>query len=403
MLYGLAALAVAGFAAGLGKLVSDRFEVGDVYPPYSSLRADPLGAKALHDALAAMPELSVRRNYRRIENLRVPPRAALLMLGVKDLNAPERAARRLEEFVTSGGRLVLAVRGGEGLGRNFRTASAPVIPVPATGPATGPATRPSGKPGKLAPGFMEEQEFLGDTFDFRIDRDFPGGIRGQTARRMAGPASLPKQIAWPTGLALVLSPDWTVIYARAQRPVLAQRRLGAGSIVLAADSYFASNEAAAASPPAGLLAWLVGRPEIWFDEAHLGVVEEPGLMTLARRYNLDSMLAALAVLAALVIWKNAASFIPRDPALARRLGGASVAGQGARAALVSLLRRAVPRRELVALCLREYLRSNPRSADEQARRRAQELVERSPAGADAVELYKQVSKALSEKRHGKRV
>ena len=43
-------LGVIGFAVGITKLFLLRFEAGDVYPPYSSLRADPLGTMVLYKA-----------------------------------------------------------------------------------------------------------------------------------------------------------------------------------------------------------------------------------------------------------------------------------------------------------------------------------------------------------------
>src|SRR2546427_9645317 len=42
---------LAVFVLGVGRLFQLRFEAGDVYPPYSSLRADPLGTKALFESL----------------------------------------------------------------------------------------------------------------------------------------------------------------------------------------------------------------------------------------------------------------------------------------------------------------------------------------------------------------
>jgi len=56
----LLGLALAGFIYGLVHLFSLRFEAGDNYPPYSSLRADPLGTKALFDSLD--PLVPARRN-----------------------------------------------------------------------------------------------------------------------------------------------------------------------------------------------------------------------------------------------------------------------------------------------------------------------------------------------------
>ena len=46
-----------GFAFGLVHLFRLRFAAGDVYPEYSSLRADPLGAMAFCESLERMPGL----------------------------------------------------------------------------------------------------------------------------------------------------------------------------------------------------------------------------------------------------------------------------------------------------------------------------------------------------------
>jgi hypothetical protein len=51
------------FAFGVTRLVQLRFEHGDVYPPYSSLRADPLGTMAFYESLGKVPEVSVQRDF----------------------------------------------------------------------------------------------------------------------------------------------------------------------------------------------------------------------------------------------------------------------------------------------------------------------------------------------------
>ena len=48
-------LVLAVFVAGLILLFRLRLGQGDVFPAYSSLRADPLGTLALHDSLAQLP------------------------------------------------------------------------------------------------------------------------------------------------------------------------------------------------------------------------------------------------------------------------------------------------------------------------------------------------------------
>src|SRR5262245_37901574 len=46
------------------QLFQARIESGYVYPPYSSLRSDPVGTMALFESLQAVPELSVERDLR---------------------------------------------------------------------------------------------------------------------------------------------------------------------------------------------------------------------------------------------------------------------------------------------------------------------------------------------------
>ena len=51
------------FVWGVVQLFELRFSTGDVYPPYSTLRADPLGAMAFYESLGKMPGISVRRDF----------------------------------------------------------------------------------------------------------------------------------------------------------------------------------------------------------------------------------------------------------------------------------------------------------------------------------------------------
>jgi hypothetical protein len=102
-LFGLA------FAYGIVHLFALRFQEGDVYPPYSSLRADPLGTKGFHDALDELPQLDVQRNYRAIRRLRLPSPPTLVYAGV-----PSHAMwgagelRDVEGLLTDGARVVIA-------------------------------------------------------------------------------------------------------------------------------------------------------------------------------------------------------------------------------------------------------------------------------------------------------
>src|SRR5207244_5727380 len=68
------------FVWGLISLYEQRFVEGDIYPVYSSLRSDPLGAEALFDSAAHLPGYSTRRNFQEPENVR-DRNATILFLG----------------------------------------------------------------------------------------------------------------------------------------------------------------------------------------------------------------------------------------------------------------------------------------------------------------------------------
>src|SRR2546430_5283102 len=98
------------FAVGLFQLLKLRFETGDVYPPYSSLRADPLGTMAFYEALERTPEMTVERDFS--ANNRLPPgkNTTYLHLGARTREwkgLDDEEFRTIEDFVTAGGRLVV--------------------------------------------------------------------------------------------------------------------------------------------------------------------------------------------------------------------------------------------------------------------------------------------------------
>ncbi|MFC1462984.1 hypothetical protein ACFLQU_05185, partial [Verrucomicrobiota bacterium] len=69
------------FACGIGRLFVLRYKSGDIYPVYSSLRADPLGTKAFYESLARCRQVKVTRNYEDIRKLDPGPDTTVLWLG----------------------------------------------------------------------------------------------------------------------------------------------------------------------------------------------------------------------------------------------------------------------------------------------------------------------------------
>ena len=104
----LLVVALAGFVYGLLHLFRLRFEAGDSYPEYSSLRADPLGSKALYESLGSL--LSARRHFRSLARLGDGPGTTVLLLGLPaEAQLAPGDFKALETFARNGGRVVISL------------------------------------------------------------------------------------------------------------------------------------------------------------------------------------------------------------------------------------------------------------------------------------------------------
>jgi len=184
-----------------------------------------------------------------------------------------------------------------------------------------------------------------------------------------------------------------------------ERAWGAGSIVLCSDSYFLSNEAMRADRYPEFLAWLIGpNSRIIFDETHLGVSREKGVMTLIREYRLHGILFSILVLVLLFVWRSAASLAPRHDAAYERDAAEEEIGRDHTAGLNSLLRRSVPPRELLKTCYSEWLQDHGRgrscsSEVEAALRHVVESGKTSkPAAVDIVGRYRAMCAIVKERK-----
>src|SRR6186997_375185 len=104
----LLTLSAAALAIGIVQLFLLRFRAGDVYPQYSSLRADPLGTMALYESLEKLPGIVVRRDFSTTGQLPSDAGTAYLHLSasLNELEAfPEETLREIERFATAGGRI----------------------------------------------------------------------------------------------------------------------------------------------------------------------------------------------------------------------------------------------------------------------------------------------------------
>lgn len=355
----LAGLCTLLFGVGLLRLLAARFELGDVYPAYSSLRTDPLGCRALYDALGDLPELSVERFVRSTAELPAGAATCLLLPGAQPtLAASPREVADLEGFLASGGRLIIALdrqRAGKEAAK-AAPASAPKQPQPPPDPAS-PSAAPA-PPRRPPP--VEHPAAAGSTV-LALTRQWDYGFaRGALPTDPAQPATatltdetlpLLPTLPWYGSAALDLrDPRWTPVYTVDGRPVVAQRRLGQGTLVLVADSYLLSNEGLRDSVQPAFLSWLIGPAQrVLFDETHFGIERQRGIMLLVRQYGLHGVVAALAVLALLFVWQSSVRLVPLPPAAAT--ADATVTGRAADSALRDLLRRHLRAEQLPAACV----------------------------------------------------
>lgn len=378
----LIALAVA-LLAGIGELLRMRFARGDVFPVYSSYRADPLGTRALYESLELMPGVRVQRWLRETEKLPATLRGTLVIAGM-DVDAwrhfDKNAAAKLDALARGGARVVVAFTAGfeERELRRWRASgdsdnsskydafAMPDVAARAVKKRKAGETGPDGKDDSENTGKAENPEKKKRTLvdagaqwgaQVALRRIRPGkDDRPPSALRAESqPPAWPEKLEWLSELYFDTEKDtdWRTLYTRDGRAVLVERAIGSGSVVLASDSFFLSNEALQRARATPLLAWLVDSPGggrvVIFDEYHLGMEEERGVAALARRYGLAGAAGAGALLAALWIWRRMALFVPPPPDEEEaRTGCEPTAG------LEALLRRSLPRAQVAHVCVAEW-------------------------------------------------
>ncbi|HTB82699.1 MAG TPA: DUF4350 domain-containing protein [Candidatus Sulfotelmatobacter sp.] len=397
----------AAFVFGILQLFEMRFAAGDVYPPYSSLRADPLGTMAFYESLGKLPGMSVSRDFSEANRLPEEPHTAYLHLAADNYEweyVPDDLIHELKNFLARGGRLVITYSPqtttahpdfDEEDQTNLTSLAPPKLKEKKDG---------SGKPKnhKIKSGEEKSWVNLEEEWGFHEcfvalepdgDEYAPATVTNRTI------PELPPELDWHSGMIFTnCAAGWRTIYARGTNAVVIERTFGKGSVVIASDSYFLSNEAMSTDRHADLLAWLVGdKTNVVFDEAHLGIVDTSGVAALMRKYRLHGLAAGLLLLAGLFIWKNSTSLVPPH---AGEKTDDFVAGKDSHAGFVNLLRRSIPPRKILETCFAEWKKSvAPSGKLSTVRLQRAEAIFNADHSAgltdhDPVETYKKISEAL---------
>ena len=435
------AVVVLGFMLGVVKLFLLRFEAGDVYPAYSSLRSDPLGSRAFYKSLENINAARVSRNYLRLQNLEFKEHTALIYVGITAMDSESVSSEWLDVFerlTNTGGRLLLSFLpvskkpadwriakcnapaekvndkektqrkdepiGSENLPEHNQAENAPNTPNNDSSKrqtASGPPIRDHGD------NCVSLKEQWGLTIAF-ADKPADAAVNRSGNLFQSHIRGLPESISWHTALYFdELEDIWQVIYAVDGRPVIIERPYGTGSLVLAADSYFLSNEALRSERYPELLAWMIGESsQVVFDETHFGIFKHPGVLSLIKKYRFQWFIFAIAILAVLFIWKSLVYFVP--PLMSNRSQQSKnfASDRESTQGLISLLRRNIPKRQLLKTCVQEWERSiqpQKRVQDnklKQIKAVVQRIESRSPKTIDPVAGYRRIINIISkEKRY----
>ncbi len=399
----------AALTFGLVRLFQLRFEVGDVYPEYSTLRSDPLGAMALYESLGQVSGLSTRRDFTTQNRLPEESYTVYLQLAASEYDwdwVPADLSHELEAFLARGNRLVITFFPQTSAYRPYETDEAETNSMKsARSTATDEKPTPDKPAKKRKIRKMRDEDRgvdLAERWGFGMNfikltqtNNVYEPVRVENKTELP----LPLIMEWHSGTVFTnLDNDWRVIYARGARAVLIERHFGKGSVVMATDSYFVSNEAMEKDRHADLLAWLVGaNKNVVFDEAHFGVVETSGVVMLMRKYRLHGLAAGLLLLAGLFIWKNASSLVPP---LAEPEQQGCIAGKDSAAGFVNLLRRNIAPRDLMPVCFAEWKKSAGPAGQYSAPRRQQAEAEFQadqplpPRDRNSIATYKKICSIL---------
>lgn len=399
-------LIFAGFVFGIVKLFQLRFEQGDVYPPSSSLRSDPLGAKIFYDSLRELNSVTAKRLYDPLPNASSGRGKTLFLLGLQTSDliwVPKRDVKEIEDFARSGGRIVISFQPMNSKGWNTRRDE-----------KRKEQEKEDRKTKKKSSLHEEDLKIISlfEKWNLKLDYedlelDEKGVAVPANVTRDPNAGSLPEILPWHTALCFQnLSNQWKTIYARDKtNAAMIERDFGKGSIVLSSDSYLFSNEAMRNARQPELLAWFVGpNQSVLFDETHFGIAANPGVAALARKYRLHGFVAGLLLLAGLFVWQNAVSFVPPHDDDIFEGRNAVAAGKESAAGFVNLLRRNIPPSEILSTCFAEWKKSGAHRRQksfgkmEKVETLVQTETARPKRERNPVQSYREISTLLTEKK-----
>ena len=384
-------------AFGIYHIFSIRFKIGDVYPPYSSLRTDPVGTKIFFKSLAGMEGYNVKRDYDPFPKWEGNADTTLFVLGVKSniLESSDRETNRiLSWIVSSGTRTIISFSS-----KNFIISS--VTQKDEKSAKEKEEKDNSDKDENNTKKDIKTDYRLSKLWGVKLSRSKKSNTETSGLVQTGSDMDLPQSVKCrTTNYFTDLDERWKILYSLEDQPVIISRELGKGTIILCADSYIFSNEAMMYNRYPNLLSWFIGPGKhIYFDESHFGIQKTTGMIDLAYKYRLQGVMFAFFIIAGLYVWKNAISCVPpRNYDDEKSM--VIMAERDYLDGLVSLLQRYIPAGELVKACIREWEQSSAhgRNSWRYSIHSATDLEQLAEKYREPSQMYNSISKKLTERK-----
>jgi hypothetical protein len=416
-------------ATGILRIYHLRLSRGDAYPNHSSLRADPMGTRLLFDAIKDAGIAIPQRNFTPLDKLESPEAPTTLLLIGTEMAAvpdtdwtPRHTATRLSRFAARGGHIVITLTPSYLRARHNHTNQL----CEATNTVEQAASSTASSTNELDDAKAEftptcpscgkdhdEDNESANNVDTAVwigvaTRDDRRPATTTTARRTASaPSHLPDTLPCRTDAVLdKLSPEWEVIYTRNDMPVLARRSYGKGSFTISTLSYFLTNQAMRDDRRTDALIWLFNDAErVIFDETHLGLTSQKLTAELLKQHRLQWTLIIAAIAGLLFAWRAGSSLLPKQHThITDQLTDAT---QTTHTSLLALLRRHLPKRQLLSCLVEQWEThgdgSSPpceallRQAQREAKNHASAKISK---GKKIVDAYNQLVRQAQAARHG---
>lgn len=424
----LFAVVAAVFLIAVDHLLKQRFDTGDAFAPYSTYRSDPLGLRVLYSSLQDVPGIASERNLQDINRIGDGADTTFFLCGASIWPDPEKTIEAIERFAETGGRFVVTFPSMiadleehldefEKEMKEYRERIREILEEEeGAGEDEEGASEEEDEVDEGAERFealfqyVDISERWGFEYAFRgLTRDETDDTRYVPLVATPGPGApeyLPKSLEWNSSLYFDdLDPEWRVIYESFARALVIERDWGEGAIVLASDTYYLSNEAMRDDRQTALIQWFMGpNSRMVFDETHLGSISQPGIMALARQYNLHGLIAAVVFITLLTVWHSSATLVPRAQDFGAAEAGSETAARDARSGLANLLRRTVPRRDVLLTCVDEWERAMKydgrmgKQKVSRAREIARQEHARSRRESDIAGAYREISELIAERK-----